>query len=481
MVADPASTTSEANEGAAADIERQKRPLSDPVKVDAGDIAAAAAAAEAKRKAQHTQEAHDTARALWRAVEAAAGPQCYLTYHDGGYTNDKQSGDKQSGEAAGWGYQLQKLMLNARRDSPHLPVPISRELAHGPVDLDPDSKCFCGCLHNSNNTAELSAVPHILTRVLRERRRILTQAASIPTRVSSEHVQYLRSRAAVPETLILAYDSEYTRQMCDVSPDAPLPSSNATVISLCRRLLLEARDCGVHVCWVKVRGHSQAVPGERHTRDQQHLDDAAFATVIGNDWADWAATQGKNGGRKREQAVAAYVTDYVDNAAHVPRAIVARPHAPPTTLAPMRRRATAEVNAPTIAEAHQVATNRRASHVHRPLPPGEEDAPAQHAPAHDAPLTPRQPRVTPHSPPCTDVAASAPPPDSPTRGVTTSALDIARRNFYNEIYQLCFLGAISIGSDNCINPKMPRSELQQYDDGTIQTLIDSQTPIDTLF
>ena len=418
------------------------------------------------------------------AVEAAAGPQCYLAYHDGGYTNDK------NGEAAGWGYQLQKLMLNARRDSPHLPVPISRELAHGPVDLDPDSRYFCGCLHNSNNTAELSAVPHILTRVLRERRRILTQAASIPTRVSSVHVQYLRSRAAVPETLILAYDSEYTRQMCDVSPDAPLPSSNATVISLCRRLLLEARDCGVHVCWVKVRGHSQAVPGERHTRDQQHLDDAAFATVLGNDWADWAATQGKNGGRKREQAVAAYVTDYVDNAAHVPRAIVARPHAPPTTLAPMRRRATAEVNAPTIAGGgmllhqallHQEATNRRASHVHRPLPPEEEDAPAQHAPAHDAPLTPRQPRVTPHSPPCTDVAASAPLPDSPTRGVTTPALDIARRNFYTEIYQLCFLGAISVGRDNCINPKMPRSELQQYDDGTIQTLIDSQTPIDTLF
>ena len=77
--------------------------------------------------------------------------------------------------------------------------------------------------------------------------------------------------------------------------------------------------------------------------------------------------------------------------------------------------------------------------------------------------------------------ASAPPFDSPTHSVTTPALDIAKRNFYAELHQLCFLGAISIGRDNCINPKMPRSELQQYDDGTIQTLIDSQTPIDTLF
>jgi hypothetical protein len=87
----------------------------------------------------------------------------------------------------------------------------------------------------------------------------------------------------------------------------------------------------------------------------------------------------------------------------------------------------------------------------------------------------------PHSPPCTDVVASAPPTDSPTSSVTTSALNIAKRSFYDELHQLCLLGAISIGSDNCINPKIPRSELQQYDDGTIQTLIDSQTPIDTLF
>ena len=63
--------------------------------------------------------------------------------------------------------------------------------------------------------------------------------------------------------------------------------------------------------------------------------------------------------------------------------------------------------------------------------------------------------------------------------VTKSAQAVGTGNA--ELHRLCLLGAISIGSDNCINPKMPRSELQQYDDGTIQTLINPQTPIDTLF
>ena len=114
-----------------------------------------------------------------------------------------------------------------------------------------------------------------------------------------------------------------------------------------------------------------------------------------------------------------------------------------------------------IAEAQQAVTNRRASQVHHPLPPlDRDDAPAQHTPTQDAPSTPRGRRAAPRSPPCTDVAASTPPFDSPTHSVTTPALDIAKRNFYAELHQLCFLGAISIGRDNCINPKMPRSELQ---------------------
>ena len=47
-----------------------------------------------------------------------------------------------------------------------------------------------------------------------------------------------------------------------------------TVVTLCRRLLLEAVDCGVHVVWVKVRGHSEEA---------------------GNDRAGAAATAGQNG------------------------------------------------------------------------------------------------------------------------------------------------------------------------------------------
>eukprot|EP01052_Picozoa_sp_SAG31_P061338 SAG31_NODE_20427_length_574_cov_15.341053_1_plen_135_part_01 len=51
---------------------------------------------------KHTAEAEAAASELWRAVQAATGPQCYLAYHDGGYSNNKKTGE----ETAGWGYQL---------------------------------------------------------------------------------------------------------------------------------------------------------------------------------------------------------------------------------------------------------------------------------------------------------------------------------------------------------------------------------------
>eukprot|EP01052_Picozoa_sp_SAG31_P039103 SAG31_NODE_5352_length_2592_cov_12.708785_1_plen_169_part_10 len=149
---------------------------------------------------KHTAEAEAAALELWRAVQSATGPQCYLAYHDGGYSNNKKTGE----ETAGWGYQLQKLMLHERCASPDLPVPNSSELAHGPVEVNPESRFFGGCLHYSNNTAELSAVPQILTRVLRERRRVIAQASKVPTTAVSSQMQYIRRRAAVPETLIMA-------------------------------------------------------------------------------------------------------------------------------------------------------------------------------------------------------------------------------------------------------------------------------------
>ena len=77
-----------------------------------------------------------------------------------------------------------------------------------------------------------------------------------------------------PTTLVLAYDSQYTRDMCDVGAGAPPSRKNTTVVTLCRRLLLEAVDCGVKVVWAKVRGHSEEA---------------------GNDRADAAATAGQNG------------------------------------------------------------------------------------------------------------------------------------------------------------------------------------------
>eukprot|EP01052_Picozoa_sp_SAG31_P013472 SAG31_NODE_810_length_11919_cov_4.480924_10_plen_98_part_00 len=64
------------------------------------------------------------------------------------------------------------------------------------------------------------------------------------------------------ETVILAHDSAYVRTVCDVPPVNPPPELNSTVVMLCRKLLAEAREQGLHIVWVKVRGHSEAVPGK---------------------------------------------------------------------------------------------------------------------------------------------------------------------------------------------------------------------------
>ena len=94
-------------------------------------------------------------------------------------------------------------------------------------------------------------------------------------------------------TVVFAYDSQYTRQMCDVGEYAPLPAKNRTIVALCRRLLLEAAALGVRVTWVKVRGHSTA--------------DANHPTVIGNEHADTAADEGQKGRTKGEVDVATYM------------------------------------------------------------------------------------------------------------------------------------------------------------------------------
>ena len=42
--------------------------------------------------------------------------------------------------------------------------------AYGPVQLDAEAYTYIGCLVRSNNTAELSAVPHAVAHVLKWRR-----------------------------------------------------------------------------------------------------------------------------------------------------------------------------------------------------------------------------------------------------------------------------------------------------------------------
>ena len=129
----------------------------------------------------------------------------------------------------------------------------------------------------------------ILVRLLIRRRRLLAQAAR-------EHGDFdtaatmASSTAHLPiETVILAHDSQYVKDTCEVRVGAPPAATNTTLVSLCRRLLQEAKDCGLKVVWVKVRGHSKAAD------DGAQIPPASLATVHGNEWADTAAGYGATG------------------------------------------------------------------------------------------------------------------------------------------------------------------------------------------
>ena len=65
--------------------------------------------------------------------------------------------------------------------------------------------------------------------------------------------------------------------------------------------------------------------------------------------------------------------------------------------------------------------------------------------------------------------------------MTVASLTIARKNLHAELQEFCELGAISVGVDGVITPQMSPDELAKYDDGTLQTLIDSQVSIAELF
>ena len=80
-----------------------------------------------------------------------------VVYHDGGFTPAKDTKTKQ--ETAGWGYQLELMTVHRNPSRDRL---LRIRQAYGPVQLEAAKSDFCGCIKRSNNTAELSAVPHIL-------------------------------------------------------------------------------------------------------------------------------------------------------------------------------------------------------------------------------------------------------------------------------------------------------------------------------
>ena len=142
---------------------------------------------------------------------------------------------------------------------------------YGAVQLDPTADTFLGCLAMTNNTAELSAVPHIMAAILTWR-----------TRNTAPNGLQLQQSDEIG--VIMVYDSQYTKDQCT----APRPPGharhvkNATVIAVCRRLVQAVTDRNVVTRWVKVKGHSG------HD---------------GNNAADDRATWAQNGGSKNESNI----------------------------------------------------------------------------------------------------------------------------------------------------------------------------------
>ena len=152
--------------------------------------------------------------------------------------------------------------------------------------LDEEDATFCGAITLSNNTAELSALPHILVALLTRWRRAMARAAHAAGTLSYD-TRYANPTEHIPvQTVVLAHDSQYVKDTCECRPGAPPAATNTTLVSLCQRLLREAADCGLKVEWVKVRGHSKAAAGGAT------IPPASQATVDGNERADKAANEG---------------------------------------------------------------------------------------------------------------------------------------------------------------------------------------------
>ena len=65
--------------------------------------------------------------------------------------------------------------------------------------------------------------------------------------------------------------------------------------------------------------------------------------------------------------------------------------------------------------------------------------------------------------------------------ISTPALPIARRNFYQKLSEHCELGHISVGAGGIVHPMVPIEEIERFDDGTLRTLIHTRTSVRDLF
>eukprot|EP01047_Picozoa_sp_COSAG01_P035565 COSAG01_NODE_2739_length_7159_cov_15.443343_3_plen_111_part_00 len=100
-------------------------------------------------------------------------------------------------------------------------VPIHQRQAYGPVQLVDTAPDFAGCVVKTNNTAEMTAVLHVMADVLIWRKRM-------------ERASKLRRTDRV--TLIMVYDSWYAMTRSNAPVTRPTPATNQAITEVARRL-----------------------------------------------------------------------------------------------------------------------------------------------------------------------------------------------------------------------------------------------------
>ena len=101
---------------------------------------------------------------------------------------------------------------------------------------------------------------------------------------------------------MLVYDSQLTKDACDVSADRRHipPKSNETVAMLSRRLPQAVEDSGSTVTWVKTRGHADKYI--RQADVSARVSAAAHQAMLGNQAADNAASLPRRDSRGNARA-----------------------------------------------------------------------------------------------------------------------------------------------------------------------------------